>query len=131
MRLVPRLLGVFFVFATLMCALAAWSLLDPDGPAAAIWILKVEQYRTMLAMGPIAGFGFLFLAAIMGLTSVGCFAATRWGWRLAVALIGLNALADGARALTGELVEGLSGLVIAGGLLWVLLQPRIRQLFGD
>ncbi len=84
----------------------------------------------MLAMGPIAGIGFLFLAAIMGLTSVGCFAVTRWGWRLAVALIGMNAMADGARALTGELVEGLTGLVIAGGLLWVLLRPRIRQLFG-
>ena len=83
----------------------------------------------MLDLGPIAGIGFLLLAAIMAITSVGCFAAKMWGWRLAVVVISINALADGARALTGEILEGLVGLFIAGGIVWILFRPRIRRSF--
>jgi len=128
-QLMPPLLGAFFVFATLMCSAAAWSLLVPNGPAASIWILKPEQFRQMLSFGPIVGVGFLLLAAVMAITSIGCFAAKRWGWRLAVAIIGINAVADGARAVTGEIVEGLIGLVIAAGVFWGLLRPLVRKAF--
>ena len=127
----PRLLGSFFVFATLMCTVAAWSLLDPSGPAVRIWKLKPDQYHQLLAIGPIAGFGFLLLAIIMAVTSIGCFAGKIWGWRLAVIVIGINALGDGVRALSGEIVEGLVGLAIAGSVLWLLFKPRFRRVFGS
>lgn len=83
----------------------------------------------MLSFGPIVGVGFLLLAAVMAVTSIGCFAAKSWGWRLAVAIIGINAVADGARAVTGEIVEGLIGLVIAAGVFWGLLRPLVRKAF--
>ena len=123
----PRLLGSFFVFATLMCTVAAWSLLDPSGPAVRIWKLKPDQYHQLLAIGPIAGFGFLLLAIIMAVTSIGCFAGKIWSWRLAVIVIGINALGYAGRALSGEIVEGLVGLAIAGSVLWLLFKPRFRR----
>ena len=127
----PRLLGIFFAFAAIMCALAAWSLFAPNGPAASMWAFKPEEFRRMLAMGPAVSFGFLLLAMIMAITSTGCFAARAWGWRLAIALIGINGAADAARALVGESLEGVVGAVIASAILWALLRPRVRNAFRD
>jgi hypothetical protein len=112
-----------------MCTVAAWSLLDPIGPAARIWILKPDEYHQLLAIGSIVGFGFLLLAIIMAVTSIGCFAGRIWGWRLAIIVISANAIGNGLRALTGEIVEGLVGLAIAGGVLWLLFRPRFHRAF--
>lgn len=125
----PRLLGSFFALATVMCVVAGWSLLETGPIAAAIWSFKAEAYRHLLTMGPKIGFGFLLLAIVMGITTAGCFGAKRWGWRLALILIGVNGLADAARAATGETLEGVVGLVIAGGVVLFLMQARVRQAF--
>jgi hypothetical protein len=123
------MLGLFFAFATVICMAAAWSLLDPQSPAARMWAVKAHEYRELLALGPIAGIGFLALSAAMAAASIGSFAAKEWGWRLAVAIIAINAVGDAARALTGGLFEGIVGLAIAGTILRVLFRPRIRNAF--
>ena len=125
----PVILGIFFTFATFMCLAAGWSLLDPTGPAAAIWVVKPDEYRQLLALGPVAGIGFLALAGVMAATGIGCFARKKWGWQLAVAVIAINALADAARALAGDPFEGAVGMAIAGAVLFCLFRPRVRQAF--
>jgi hypothetical protein len=38
-------------------------------------------------------------------------------------------MADGARALVGEIFEGFLGLIIACGVLWLLIRLRVREMF--
>jgi hypothetical protein len=106
------------------------SLLFPGGWLAVIWAIKPHEYRQLLAFGWLAGAGFLLLAAVLGVASWGCFHRRRWGWLLAVILIGINAAGDAARVAMGELVEGMTGVVIASALLWWLTRDAVRARFG-
>jgi len=112
-----------------MTGLAGLSILAPESGLAAIWALKAAEYRQLLAIGPVAGIGFLLLAPLFAAASWGCFRRRRWGWGLAVAVIAINALADLARAVAAGAVEGWIGAAIAGALLWWLTRPRVRCLF--
>jgi hypothetical protein len=112
-----------------MTALAGLSILAPASSLAAIWTVKAEEYRQLLAFGPIAGIGFLLLAPAFAAASWGCFRRLRWGWCLAVVLVAINALADLARAVTSGASEGWIGVAIAGALLWWLTRSRVRHLF--
>ena len=112
-----------------MAAVAGISLLFPGGWLATIWHLKPHEYRQLLKFGWLAGAGFLLLAAVLGSASWGCFHHRRWGWLLAVILIGINATADLARLAMGGTVEGLMGIVIAGAMLWWLARPPVSASF--
>jgi hypothetical protein len=125
----PVLLGLFFAFATLMCAFAAATLLDPGGPLDALWRIKPDEHRALLATGPLAGVGFGALAVIMALTSWGCFGRRRWGLQAAMVILAVNAAGDLIRAVSGRWAEGLFGAAIAGALLWWLSRRGVRRMF--
>ena len=125
----PQVLGVFFAFATAMCALAGLSLMTPDGPLDAIWGWKPDEHARLLALGPAVGAGFLLLALAMATASFGNFARRRWGWRLAMAIFTVNALADAARVPFGGPWEGLIGLTVTAAILWWLTRDRVRRSF--
>lgn len=125
----PSAAGAFLALATLLSALAGASLLAPGGPLDVIWRVKPKAHAELLAMGPLAGIGFLGLSVIMAAASVGCFARRRWGWGLAVVIFVVNGLADGARIAFGAPLEGAIGVTAAALIVWWLAQVRVRATF--
>jgi hypothetical protein len=112
-----------------MCVLAGASLLTPGGPLDWIWRAKPDEHRQLLEMGPAVGAGFLGLAVVMALASLGSFARRRWAWPLALAIFAVNALGDAARIPAGALAEGLIGIAVTAAILWWLTRQPVRALF--
>ena len=112
-----------------MASLAAVSLLAPDGGLASIWSFKQAEFRQLRMIGPPAWTGFLLLALLLATASWGCFDRRRWGWALGFTLIAVNAAGDLARITMGNVAEGLTGLLLAGALLWWLSRPPVRACF--
>jgi hypothetical protein len=125
----PVVAGVFFAISTLICLAAGASLLTPGGPLEWMWRIKPAEYRQMLAMGPLAGAGFLALALAMAAASAGTFGRRRWGWRLAMGIFAVNGLGDAARIFTGAWTEGIFGVFMAALILWWLARPGVRAVF--
>ncbi len=125
----PLIVGAFYSLASLICVTAGASLLLPRGAFDWMWAIKPAAYRQLLAMAPWSGLGFCLLAVAMTVTAIGCFKRKRWGWVLSVAIFATNGLADAARLLAGEVLEGLIGVIAAGAIVYVLSRPRIRSAF--
>ena len=133
--LTPILLTAFFLFGTVMTALAGASLLTPGGALDWIWLKKPEEHRLLMALGPLAGAGFMALSGLMAATAIGAWKRRRWGWWLAVIIFAVNGLSDLARAASGAYWEGLFGAAIAALILWWLFRRaaavRLRQRGGS
>ena len=127
----PAVLGAFYRLASVICAAAGISLLLPRGVLDWMWTIKPAAYQQLLAMAPWTGIGFCLLATLMALTSVGCFRRKRCGWMLAVAIFAINGLADGARLLAGEVLEGLAGVIAVGAILYALSRQNVRAAFEE
>jgi hypothetical protein len=112
-----------------MASLAGLSLLTPSAGLDWLWGFKHEEYLQMRRLGPAVGAGFLVLALLLALAAWGCLQRKRWGWAVGFAIIAINALGDAARLLMGGIVEGLTGLIVAGAILWWLGRPAVRAAF--
>jgi hypothetical protein len=112
-----------------MCLLAGASLLTPGGPLDWILCVKPGEHRQLLEMGPAVGLGFLGLALVMALASLGSFTRRRWAWPLALAIFAMNALGDAARIPFGAFAEGLIGILVTAAILWWLARRPVRALF--
>lgn len=75
------------------------------------------------------GAAFLLLALAMGMAAAGWFLRRGWGWRLTVAIIATQVVADLFNLLRGDFLRGPVGLLIAGALLVYLLRSSVRQAF--
>lgn len=95
-----------------------------------MWGFKPTEHQQLLQLGPLVAIGFLALAGIMALASVGSFGRRRWGWALAIAIFLVNGLADAARIPLGAVTEGIVGVVITAAFIWWLARPRVKALFG-
>jgi hypothetical protein len=126
----PVLLAVFFVFGTAMTALASLSLAWPDGPLAAMWRLKPDEFAKMRALGLLVPIGFSALSLTMAVTAYATLARRRWGWWLAVFIFAVNGLSDAARALVASEWSSLIGVAVAGLVLWWLSRRDVRAMFG-
>ena len=125
----PALLGIFFAFATSMCAFAGATLLLPGGPLDALWAVKAEEHRRLLGLGPWVGIGFLALGLVMALASYGAFKRRRWARPLAIGIFAVNAIGDALRIPAGAVAEGLVGIAVTGALIWWLSRPDVRRAF--
>jgi hypothetical protein len=125
----PVVLSWFFALATCLCLAAGISVLAPNTPIRAIWAIKPTEYDQLLDLAPWSGLGFLLLSGAMAATSWGAIRRTRWGWTLAIAIFVINGVGDAARALMGDVVEGLIGVTIAGSIVVALSQRRVRKAF--
>jgi hypothetical protein len=127
--LTPMLVGAFFAIATVICSAAGTSLLVPGGQLDWMWRIKPVEHEQLLRLGPIVGFGFLGLAAMMALASLGSFMRRRWGWGLAVFIFVANGLGDAARIFSGAPAEGMLGVVVTAAIVWWLTRADVRALF--
>lgn len=130
-RLTPALLGWFFTFATLICALTSVTLFVPHGALTVIWRIKPAEYAQLLAFGPLLAWGFAALAAVMALAAWGSFRRGLWGWRLGFSIIMVNALGDLTRLALGDWPGGTLGVLTAGLVLCWLARPAVRAQFAD
>lgn len=75
------------------------------------------------------GLLFLSLAAALAIAGTGWLKRRRWGWQLAVVIIGTQVLGDVTNIFYGRIIPGVVGVTIAGALLFYMTRPFIRACF--
>jgi hypothetical protein len=122
-------IGLFLFFGAIMASLAAITLLWRGTALDRIWALNPTAYKQLAPLDGTIGILFLLLSAALTAAGIGWFRRRLWGWRLAVVIIATQVLGDVANCVRGDLLRGGTGVIIAGGLLLFLLQPKIRGTF--
>jgi len=112
-----------------MAALAGITLVWPGTALDRIWLLNPKAHLQLAPLGPRIGFGFLLLSMALGTAAVGWFQKKKWGWQLAVCIIGIQVLGDLVNLVRGDFIRGATGVVIAGALLIYLCRSTIKALF--
>jgi hypothetical protein len=112
-----------------MASLAGTTLIWPGSALDRIWNLSPRAYEELAPFGRVVGIPFLLLAATLAVASLGWFKRRRWGWRATVAIIATQVLGDLVNIYRGDLLRGGIGFLIAGALLFYLLQPQLRSAF--
>lgn len=123
-------IGVFLLFGAAMASLAAITLLWRGTALDRVWALNPMAYRQLGPLGAKVGVLFLVLGAALTTAGIGWFWRRLWGWKLAVVIIGVQALGDVVNCAQGDWLRGGTGVVIAGALLVYLLRARVRAAFG-
>jgi hypothetical protein len=121
--------GIFLFFGAIMASLAATTLLWRGTALDRLWDLNPIAYKQLAPLGGTVGILFLLLGAALTAAGIGWFRRRLWGWRLAVVIIAIQVLGDVINCVRGDLLRGVTGLIIAGALLLFLLQPRVRAAF--
>jgi len=122
-------IGIFLFFGMTMAALAGTTLVWPGTPLDRIWVLNRRAHLQLAPLAPRVGLAFLILAVALGAAGIGWFQKKRWGWRLAVCIIGVQILGDFLNLMRGDYLRGVTGVVIAGALLVYLCRQPMKALF--
>jgi len=112
-----------------MAGLAGVSLVWPGTRLDAVWVLNPRAHRELPALGIWGGIGFVVLSGVLVYVAALWFRRRFRGWRLAVAIIAVQATGDAINFLGGNYVAGLIGFVIASLLLTWLLRRRVKAAF--
>ena len=112
-----------------MAALAALTLLFRGTPLDRAWTANPLAYAQFSTHPRRFGSMFVLLSFALTCAAVGWFRLRRWGWRLAITIISIQLAGDVVNLLRGDLLRGITGFLIAGGLLLYLLRPRVRRAF--
>jgi hypothetical protein len=124
-----RWVGVFLWFGALMAFLAGITLVWHGTKLDKIWTLNPRAYNALSPFGTTAGVLFLALAAALAIAATGWLMRRRWGWWLAVIIIGTQVLGNVTNILYGHIVEGGVGVAIAGSLVFYMTRPFVRVHF--
>jgi hypothetical protein len=122
-------IGIFLFFGMTMAFLAGTTLLGPGTALDRIWVLNRRAHFQLAPLGPRVGLAFLLLAMTLAAAGVGWFRRKRWGWRLAVFIIGIQVLGDLLNLVRGDYLRGVTGVAIAGALFVYLCRPPVKALF--
>jgi hypothetical protein len=96
-----------------------------------IWLLNPFAYQRLAPFGKLVGIPFLVLSALLAFATVGWFKRCLWGWWLTIAIIAMQFLGDAGNLVLGHFLEGATGVLIAGALLFYLLRPSTRSAFSS
>ena len=121
--------GVFLFFGSLMALLAGISLVWRGTALDQMWRLNPLAYHRLAPFGKLVGIPFLVLSALLALAAASWFKRLQWGWWLTVAIIATQVLGDAVNLFLGHLLEGATGVLVAGALLFYLLRPNTRSAF--
>lgn len=124
-----RAIGVFLVFGAIMATLAALTLLWPGTALDRAWTLNPLAHAQLSTRPRLFGSMFVLLTVTLTCAAIGWFRLRRWGWDLAVTIISIQVAGDFGNLLRGDLLRGITGFLIAGGLLVYLLRPTVRKTF--
>jgi len=126
-----KLLAAFFSFGAAMCLLTVLALAFPGGVLEPVWRLKPEARADFQSLGNAVAF------LLMGVVGLACAASAfglvrreRWGGWLAMAVLTVNLIGDGANAFLRDDPRTLIGLPIGGALIFYLRRAMGRPEFG-
>lgn len=122
-------IGIFLFFGTAMAFLAGTTLVWRGTILDRMWALNPRAYDELAPLGKPMGLLFLSLALALALAGTGWLKRRRWGWQLAVALIGTEVLGNCVNIFFGRAAQGLAGVTIAGALLLYITRPYVRATF--
>jgi hypothetical protein len=122
-------IGIFLFFGALMAGLAATTLLWRGTALDRAWALNPMAYEQLAPLGVIIGILFPLLGVALMTAGIGWFRRRLWGWRLAVAIVAIQVLADVVNCFRGDWLHGGIGIIIAGVLLLFLLLSKITATF--
>ena len=112
-----------------MAFLAGTTLVWEGTPLDRLWLLNSLAYQRLAPFGKLVGIPFLMLSALLALAAIGWIKRNLWAWWLAVLIVATQVLGDAVNLLLGHLLEGGTGVLLAGALLFYLLRPKIRAAF--
>ena len=122
-------IGVFLLFGAVMAFIAGTSLVRRGTALDRMWALNPRAYDELAPLGKTVGPLFLSLAVALALAATGWLKRRRWGWQLAVAIIGTQVLGDFVNIFFGRTFQGMVGVTIAGSLLLYITRPYVRATF--
>lgn len=111
------LLSAFFAFGTLMSGLTAFMLLFPGSFLDHLWRLNPQALQGFLTIGSWA-------VLLMATVCAACASAAVGLWKMALAILSVNALGDTASALIRQDWRPLIGSRIAAGMIAYLISRR-------
>lgn len=120
-------LSVFFTLGIIPATVSAVALAWPGAWADAIWRLKPEARSQFAQLAPWGIPLMIVVALACAAAAVGLWTRRRWGYRVAVGLLGVNLLGDLLNAVIQNDWRSLIGLPIAGVMLFYLLSRRVRD----
>ena len=94
-----------------------------------MWDFKRSEYVALLQLVPWTGIGFLVLGVVMGIAAYGWWKSRRWSWWLVQGIFVANGLGDVGRAVSGDVLGGLVGVVIVAALLVYVRSKGVRAVF--
>ena len=122
---------IFFMVGTVLSFLAGLSLLIPANFFDKMWRLKSRGHEGLLRIGYWAVVLLFTASASCAAAAVGLLRRERWGYILAIALIGINFLSDIANSVLRTEPKAIVGVPIALLIILYLLTKRVRNYFGD
>jgi hypothetical protein len=124
-----KAIGVFLLFGATMAAVAGITLVWRGTALDRMWALNPRAYNELAPLGKAVGLLFLSLAVALAIAGIGWLARRRWGWLLAVVIIGAQLLGNLVNIVVGRVVEGVVGILTAGALLFYMTRPHVRVNF--
>ncbi|MGO9648455.1 MAG: hypothetical protein ACLPOO_10405 [Terriglobales bacterium] len=112
-----------------MATFAGVTLIFPGTFLDRAWALNPVGHAGLTARGRWVGFLFPLLGLTLAAAGMGWLKRRRWGWVLAILLIGGNAAGDLVRLASGAWAAGTVGVLMAGALLVYMTRPGMRRVF--
>lgn len=124
------LLAVLAWGAAAIAIVVSISLLAPGTRLDRMWQLNAPAHDAVAAKAGAVAAVLLFVGVLAAATGVGLLTRRLWGWLLALAGIGINALGDMVNLLvTRDWARGLAGILIDGLFVYLLLRAGVRAWF--
>ncbi len=122
-------IGIFLIWSAAMATFAGVTLIFPGTLLDRAWALNPVGHAGLTARGRWVGFLFPLLGLTLAAAGIGWLKCRRWGWMLAILLIGGNAAGDLVRLASGAWAAGTVGVLMAGALLVYMTRPGMRHFF--
>ena len=122
-------IGIFLFFGAPMASLAGITLVWRGTALDRMWTLNPRAHNELAPLGQTMSLLFLSLAVALALAGTGWLKRRRWGWQLAVVIIGTQVLGDVTNIFYGRIIQGVVGVTIAGALLFYVTRPYVRAIF--
>lgn len=122
-------LSLFFAAGAVVSGTSAVALAFPGSWLEPMWRLNPAAHAAFTPLGPWAVVLMLGVMTACAGAAVGLWTGRRWGYRLAIGLLGVNLVGDLGNGFVRGDRRTLIGLPIGGLLLGYLLSRRVRDWF--